>query len=145
MDVGSVCKRPAVTCDPATTLEEAARLMRQHNVGCLVVLHRGAMVGVVTDRDLVTRGIAADTGLSAPVEALMSTDVALAFESDDLESAATLMAARGLRRLPVLDVHSAVQGVLSLDDLVPVFADQTQRLSVAVRAELHRGALDVPS
>ena len=43
----------------ATTLEEASRLMREHNVGCLIVLHHGAMVGIVTDRDLVTRGIAA--------------------------------------------------------------------------------------
>jgi signal-transduction protein with cAMP-binding, CBS, and nucleotidyltransferase domain len=100
------------------------------------------MVGVVTDRDLVTRGIADEWGLSATVDALMSTDVAFVFEGNDLESAATPMAGRCVHRLPVLDMHAAVQGLLSLDDLVPVFADQTQRLSLAVRTELHHGCLD---
>ncbi|MCW3036919.1 MAG: hypothetical protein JWM17_2231 [Actinobacteria bacterium] len=49
MDVGSICERPAVTCSPATTSADAARLMHQHNVGCLIVVHHGAMAGVVTN------------------------------------------------------------------------------------------------
>ena len=137
MDIRTVCSKPAVTCAPDTQLLEAAEIMRSHNVGCLVVVRHDVMVGVVTDRDLVTRGIAAGLALSAPVEHVMSTDVACVFENDDTELAATILAQRGLRRLPVLSVHGAVQGMLTLDDLTIFFADQISRLAYAVRGDQH--------
>lgn len=141
MDVRTVCTKPAVTCSPDTQLQEAAEIMRAHNVGCLVVVRHDVMVGVVTDRDLVTRGIAGGLTLSATVEQVMSTEVACVFENDDVELAATILAQRGLRRLPVLSVHSTVQGMLSLDDLTIFFADQISRLAYAVRGDQHRVAV----
>ena len=139
MEVRNVSTRPAVTCSPSTSLAEAAHLMQEHNVGCLVVVRHGVMSGVVTDRDIVTRGIAEGRPLSSPVDSLMSSDVAFVFEADDVESAATLMASRGFRRLPVLNVHGTVMGMLSLDDLMSQSADQVQKLAFTVRSELRQG------
>jgi CBS domain-containing protein len=116
--------------------------MRDHNVGSLVVLENGVLAGIVTDRDILTRGVAEGRGLSAPVESVMSGNVAFTFEGDDLESAATLMASRGLRRLPVLDVRGKVTGMLAFDDLISLFADQIQRLSFAVRSEIRHGGAE---
>lgn len=138
MDVRSVSTKPAVTCSPDTQIQEAAEIMASHNVGCLVVVRHDVMVGVVTDRDLVTRGIAGGLALSAPVEHVMSSEVACVFENDDVELAATTLAQRGLRRLPVLSVHGAVRGMLALDDLTIFFADQISRLAYAVRGDQHR-------
>jgi signal-transduction protein with cAMP-binding, CBS, and nucleotidyltransferase domain len=136
MEVSRISRKPVVTCAPDTTLQEAAWLMRDEGVGSVVVVDHGSLRGIATDRDVVTRGIAEGLSPEAPIGAVMTTDVAFVSEGDDLCAAATQMATRGCRRLPVVDRLGSVQGVVTLDDLVTVFSEQIGKLAHAVRSEL---------
>jgi signal-transduction protein with cAMP-binding, CBS, and nucleotidyltransferase domain len=136
MDVSQIATMPAVTCAPGTTIQEAAWLMRDEGVGSLVVVHRSSLRGIVTDRDLIVRAVARGLSLDTPVEHVMTTDVAFVCMEDDISVAATHMAARGCRRLPVVDGLGRVEGVVTLDDLVSALSDQIGKLAHTVRAEL---------
>lgn len=110
--------RGAETIGPGETLQAAARAMRATGVGMLVVAERGRAVGLITDRDLVTRAVAEgrDPGWT-PVHAAMTPQVVTCGEDDELETAARLMEAHALRRLVVVDAEGGLAGVLSVDDL----------------------------
>ncbi len=119
MRVSEVMHSPAVTCWPSTTAEEAARLMRDRDVGSVLVLDGvGYLAGIVTDRDLAVRGVALGRPTGTTVEELMTREVATIPVHADVAEAATTMAARGVRRLPVVDPQGTPHGVLALDDLL---------------------------
>lgn len=138
MKTAELTRKPAITCEAGTTLAESAELMHNQDVGSVIVLDRGRLRGIATDRDIVVRGLAAGLGPDAPIEAVMTSDVAYITEQDDAWSAATQMATRGCRRLPVLDSTGMVVGIITLDDLISLFATQIDKLAHTVRSELHR-------
>ncbi|HEX9713549.1 MAG TPA: CBS domain-containing protein [Actinomycetota bacterium] len=111
--------------------------MKDEQVGSLVVLdERERMVGIVTDRDLVIRGLAAGLESDPPIEKVMSRDVSYVFDNADVCTASTEMAARGIRRLPVLDRRGHLCGLVSFDDLIVGYSEEIDRLARAVRKEL---------
>lgn len=137
MEVRELTYRRAVTCTPETTLAAAAEQMLGHTVGCLLVVEdAGRLVGIVTDRDAVVRALARGLGPDAVVETVMTRDVCCVQESADVFAAADLMAQRVCRRLPVVGEDGSVKGVIALDDLVVVFADQLEKLARTVRREI---------
>lgn len=116
----STVMRPAPVTVPAdATLATAAALMRERGVGWLPVLQDGTLVGVVTDRDVVVRAIAAgrDPGRTPVLEAA-TREVVWAAPQMPIEEAVRLMERHRIRRLAVLD-GPRVAGVVSLDDLAP--------------------------
>jgi CBS domain-containing protein len=121
MVVRHAMTRGAETIGPGETLQAAARAMRAAGVGLLVVVERGRTVGLITDRDLVTRAVAEgrDPGWT-PVHAAMTPQVITCGEDDDLGTAARVMEDHAVRRLVVLDAEGALAGVLSVDDLAEV-------------------------
>jgi len=119
MKVADVMHTPAVACQVTASIAEVARLMRERNVGSVVVVDRGGYVtGIVTDRDLAIRGYGNAHSGDLPVSELMSRDVASAPPYATAEFAAERMMMRGIRRLPVVDDDGRLHGVLALDDLV---------------------------
>ena len=109
--------RPVSSCGEETSLSAAARLMEENDCGALPVMKNGRLVGIVTDRDMclaITRPSAADT----PVREVMTSRVATCKADDDVRVALATMAARQVRRLPVLDERGGVAGILSMDDVV---------------------------
>ncbi|MFZ0216108.1 MAG: CBS domain-containing protein [Candidatus Dormiibacterota bacterium] len=100
-----------------TTLTAAARAMRDHDVGDVIVLDEMDLRGIVTDRDLVVRGLAA--GLD-PTQAILaeicSDEVITVSPSDDVDHAVALMREHALRRLPVVNEGRPI-GIVSLADL----------------------------
>ncbi|MGB8652155.1 MAG: CBS domain-containing protein [Mycobacteriales bacterium] len=126
----------AVSCRPETTLAEAARQMDDEGVGSVVVVDGiGNVVGIVTDRDITVRGMAADRPPTTPVKQVMTSDVVLVREDSDLFEAARQMAAAECRRLPVVGSDGALVGVVTLDDLMLLFAHQTDSLASVIAAE----------
>jgi CBS domain-containing protein len=103
--------------DAEESVRRAAERMRALEVGLLVVFQGGRIVGIVTDRDLVVRALAAGLEPSAPVRLAMSGGVVTCFADEDVRAAATIMARDHIRRLLVLDRDLAPIGILSLDDL----------------------------
>jgi signal-transduction protein with cAMP-binding, CBS, and nucleotidyltransferase domain len=119
MKVSEVMHTPVVSIQPTATLQEAAMLMDERNVGCLVVVdHLGYLAGIVTDRDITIRGVAAGETADATVESIMSRDVATIPPGADLSSAQALMLKRGVRRLPVTDELWRPHGMVAMDDVL---------------------------
>ena len=98
------------------TVRAIAQTMATQDIGSLVVAEDGAVVGIVTDRDLVVRGIAEGIGLDAPVGQLMSGGLVSVGPGDDVAEVVQLMRDQALRRVPVVDGDEAV-GIVSLGDL----------------------------
>lgn len=97
-------------------ISEAARKMRDRDVGSLLVVRDDIVYGMVTDRDLVVRGIAQAKLADDPVGPLSSTDLVAVNADDDVAEALRLMREQAVRRLPVID-GGQVAGVVSLGDL----------------------------
>jgi CBS domain-containing protein len=96
--------REPTTVEPSATLGEVATLMKQHDCGSIPVVDGGRLVGIVTDRDLVIRGIAAGTDPKIQrVSKVMSADPVTIGPDEDISAAEKLMADRQIRRLPVVE------------------------------------------
>lgn len=115
--------RKAMTPDPLYVAEsagvvEAARMMRDNDLGFLPVECDDRMVGMITDRDIALRvvGDGRDPG-TTPVGEVMSAGVLYCFDDETLEDAARSMAGMQVRRLPVIDRDKRLVGVISLGDL----------------------------
>ena len=125
-------KSRVVSCRWSASLEAVCRLMAEENVGCAVVLDsHGNLCGIVTDRDLVVHGFANGHSPDTVVEAVMTRDVEWASEDVDVFEAATRMAERGFRRLPLVDAQGHVTGILTLDDLLALFTRQLDKVARA--------------
>ena len=137
MKVGALERSPAVVCSSDAPVAQVARMMREHNVGSVVVVDDEVrVVGIVTDRDLVERVLASDRDATTRTEDVMTHDVVCANEDDDVFTAASQMATRACRRLPVVNADGLLQGVVSLDDLVIAFARPMDQLARAIGLEV---------
>lgn len=115
--------RNPVAVPPTASIEEAAQEMRAHDVGALLLLEDGQLVGLVTDRDLTVRGAAngADPVTTPVAEVATPSPVSLHPEQP-LDQAIDEMAHQAVRRLPVVE-HGRPVGILSLGDLAIARAD----------------------
>jgi len=103
---------------PKTSLREAARAMRDRNIGFLPVCdEERRSIGVVTDRDIAVRAIAEGCGDSTPVETIMTREVVSCRPEDELRHAHELMARHRKSRIVCVDRRGRVKGVISLSDL----------------------------
>jgi CBS domain-containing protein len=110
---------PAVeVISPNATAADAARKMMDLDVGAIPVCDGDKLLGMVTDRDLVLRVMAISRDpVQARVRDAMTSEVVYCFEDQDAEVAATLMAEKQIRRLPVLSKTKELVGIVSLGDL----------------------------
>ena len=118
VSVSEMMTRGVRSLAPTDTLQKAAQAMEELNVGVIPVCADGKVVGMVTDRDIVVRGVA--RGLAAPTTALrevMSEQVETCCEDDPLDAATQKMEESKIRRLPVLDRQGQLVGILSLGDV----------------------------
>jgi signal-transduction protein with cAMP-binding, CBS, and nucleotidyltransferase domain len=142
MRIAELMHAPAVMCRSSTTVDEVARLMRDRNVGSVVVIDRiGYLVGIVTDRDLVVRGFAEGRPSDIAVEQIMTPDVATVSLHADASDAASVMAKRAVRRLPVVDNQDHIFGMITLDDLLRQLGAETDRMADAVLMQTQHFAL----
>jgi len=127
-----------VTADPATPVREVAALMRERNVGSVVLVRDGAAVGIVTDRDL-TVGVLAD-GRSGEDHAIdhATTPVVTGEPGMDVSAAAELLVRHGIRRLPIT-ADGRLTGIVTLDDLAARTGDA--ELVARLASQVTRAAL----
>lgn len=119
---------------------EAAKLMRSQHVGTVVVVEEqdGNLipVGILTDRDMVIALIAEEIPLSAvSVGDVMSFELIIARESDGLFATVEHMRDRGIRRLPVVAENGSLAGILAVDDVLELLAEQLNALVRLVTCE----------
>ena len=116
--VADVMTRGVRTLTPNDTVVDAAKAMDELNVGVIPVCEGDKLVGMVTDRDIVVRGVALGTELkSTRLADVMSGHVRCAKEDDDVDQVLSEMAEAQIRRLPVVDGNQKLVGIVSLGDI----------------------------
>lgn len=138
LTAGDVCSRIVTICYAGTVLSEAARIMRSQHVGCLVVVEEAnpgrVVVGLLTDRDIVVTVVAQDLDARLmAVSEVMTTDVVVAREEDSVIDLLEQMRRKSIRRIPVTGPQGVLVGLVTLDDLLEVFADEMQAVAGAIR------------
>jgi CBS domain-containing protein len=143
MEIREVMTASVVTADPATPVREVAALMRDRNVGSVVLVRDGEPVGIVTDRDLAL-GVLAD-GRSGEDHALdhATTPVVTGAPGMDVAAACELLVQHGIRRLPIVDMTGSrpprLTGIVTLDDLAARTGDA--ELVAKLATQVTRAAL----
>lgn len=142
MKIGELCNRTVTVVARDTPLGKAARLMREHHVGSLVVVDDSdgrAPVGIVTDRDMVVEVLAADLDhRTLTVAEIMGAKLVTAREDDDWLDTLRVMRQRGVRRMPVVTDTGELAGIVTIDDLMGIVAEQLDDLVRAIGNEQSR-------
>jgi len=116
--VADVMTRDVRTLGPDDSVVDAARCMDELNVGVIPVCEGEKLVGMVTDRDIVVRGVAVQGELrNMKLADVMSGHVRCAHEGDDVDKVLSEMAEAQIRRLPVVDGNDRLVGIVSLGDI----------------------------
>jgi CBS domain-containing protein len=138
MPIGEICTREVVIVKRNETVLEAAKLMRQHHVGDVVVIEERdgvrVPVGIVTDRDLVVEIMAPELDPAAmTVGDIMEQELVTVKESMGLFEAIQYMRSKTVRRLPIVDENGALIGILALDDLLELLSEELLAIAKLVR------------
>lgn len=146
LTTGEICTRSVTIAFRETSLNGAARLMRENHIGCLVVVEENAgqriVVGVLTDRDIVTAVVAADLDPAiVRVGEVMTTDLVTAREDDSLIDLMRTMRRKGVRRVPVVGGQGELRGMATLDDVLAILAEELGLLVAAIDSEGQRERL----
>jgi CBS domain-containing protein len=112
----------------------AARRMRDFRVGSVIVVREGRPIGILTDRDLVIRVIAAGIDPArTPISEIVTYDASTIGRDAEIETAARIMSERGVRRLPIVADDGKVTGIVTTDDLMVLFTRQLAELGIGIR------------
>jgi CBS domain-containing protein len=140
MSVGRICQRDVFFAEPHENVLAAAQRMREHNVGTLVVLNNARKpLGVLTDRDIVAQVVAENRSAgTTKVADVMTADPRTVSEETPIEEALGLMRAGGFRRLPVVDIDGGLVGLVSLDDVLSLLAEEFIEVGRLLRKQAPR-------
>jgi CBS domain-containing protein len=138
-----VCVLDVFCCSRETRITEAARMMREHHCGDLIVVDDPAdervPVGILTDRDIVVEVLGRDLDPSKTTVAdVMVRTLAIARDSEDTAVAIDRMRTHGVRRVPIVDHAGSLVGIFTLDDAFRLHAERAAELTdVASRGQTH--------
>lgn len=126
MQVKEIMTRDVDWIAPDVTIREAAKRMRDENIGALPVGENDKLIGMVTDRDIVIRVLPDGKDLSeATARDAMSDDLLYCFDDQETEEVAANMGDNQVRRLPVLNRDKRLVGMISLGDIAEKASDKT--------------------
>lgn len=145
MKAGELCNREVVTATREMSIFEAARLMREHHVGCLIVTEKVSghtrPVGILTDRDIVIEVIAKDISpAEVTVGDVMTFTLLKVTEDENIFDVAQRMRCRGVRRVPVISNDGDLAGIIALDDLLGLLSQELSLLATITTREVEQEA-----
>ena len=127
----------ATWCTPDTPITEVAQLLRDEDIGCVPIGENDRLIGMVTDRDITTRGVAEGQELSSlTARDVMTGGIEYVREDDDLDDAIQLLENRQIRRAPVINAQKRLVGFLSLGDISHA-AEQQQTAELVESVSAH--------
>ncbi len=142
MQLSQVCVLDVVVCTRDTTILEAARIMRRHHTGDLIIVddpdEARAPAGIITDRDIVIEVLGKDLDPAATTVGdvmVKCSSLVIARDTEDLSDAAERMRVHGVRRLPVVNHSGNLVGIMTLDDLLYLHVRQANVLTDIVEKE----------
>jgi CBS domain-containing protein len=137
MSLERIYKTDVVTVAPEATVLEVAQVMHSGHVGSVVVVEDHRPVGIITDRDIVVKVVAAERDPQAiHAKELMACPPALININYDPLDVTRIMRNRGVRRLPVVDENRHLLGIVSLDDVLGLLGEGVSDLAEVVHLEL---------
>ena len=143
MPIGTIRTREVVVARRDAKVSEAARLMRKHHVGDVIVVDevdgRQVPCGIVTDRDIVIGVVA--PGLDPDVitvEDMMLSQITVGRELDGIADTIAVMRAKAIRRLPIVDAMGTLIGIVTADDLLQLLAEEMGALAAMIVREQRR-------
>jgi len=118
MNVKEIMNADVKTITPSTLVREAAQIMRDEDIGFIVVADNDALIGTLTDRDIVTRGVSQVNDLSdISVDEVMTVKVLTCNENNTIDEVASLMNEQQVQRMPVFNDQNKMVGVVSIGDM----------------------------
>jgi CBS domain-containing protein len=144
MPIGEICVRDVVVAGPETPVREAAQLMAKHHVGNLVVVREESLghvvpIGIITDRDIVRNVVAQELDETMfTIGDLLARDVITVPEDTGVFECMQQMRLNGIRRMPVVEASGSLVGIISLDDLIQLLAEEMSELSKVIVREQAR-------
>ena len=135
-----ICTVNVACCHRNTSIHEAARLMREHHTGDLIVVDdvdaRRVPAGIVTDRDIVIHVLAGERDVATTrVADIMVAQLVIGEGAEDVAVGVQRMRQHGVRRLPVVDRQGSLIGIVTLDDLFSAHARQARELASILSKE----------
>jgi CBS domain-containing protein len=142
-NIGEICNREVVYVNRDVTVHAACKLMRHYHVGSLVVVDEAdgkrTPAGIVTDRDVVVEVDAMDLDAKVITAGdIMSQDLVTVDEEEGLLKTIEIMRFKGVRRVPVVDKENRLIGIVTIDDLLEVMAEEIGNLAhIVAREQTH--------
>lgn len=135
MKISELALRQPVTVQVDATLVDTAEVMAGAGVGSVIVLDGASPVGIVTDRDIVTRGVARGYPGDGRIDGLMSMGLIAVEAGDDVEELTHLFRDHAIRRVPVVD-HDRIVGLVALDDMLVFTIEALHDVSTVLAGQI---------
>jgi CBS domain-containing protein len=141
MSLRSFCGKRLVSISPERSIAEACWLMKEKDVGCLVVEGQGKLCGILTDRDVALNVTGEERDpMTTMVEEVMTRDPVRITVDKDLPELVSLMHQRHIRRVPIVDASGMTLGIVTLDDLIALFGYEMSELGRTISGGSERSA-----
>lgn len=140
MTIAKLGKHEVITATKTMSLHEAAKLMKQNNIGDIVVVNNEIdkkPIGILTDRDIVTKVIADEVDANQVcVGDVMSADLLVLNKQQSINKSLEMMCEKGVRRAPIVDNNNQICGITAVDDLFILIANELACISKLVHKQI---------
>jgi len=136
MNLGEQFRSDVVTVSPDDTIQAAVWKMKDENVGAVVVLKNRKVVGILTDRDVALALGLGEAELTTPVKEVMTKDVLTIWEDQGVFNATQYLMGHQIRRLPIINRKDELVGMVTMDDVFALLAQELKNLAQAVTPAL---------
>lgn len=134
MPLRNILSKELITCKPVTSVRDVAKLMKEKEVGAVLVIEEKRPVGIITDRDLTLRCLAESKDISfMTAENVMSVAVETVSDDDGIYDVIQKMRRAWVRRVPVVNAMGEAVGLLSFDDMFELIADEVGAMKEVIR------------
>jgi len=133
MSLENFCRKPVIKISLEKNVAQACRMMEENNIGCLIAEDNGKLCGIITDRDIALKVAGA---LRDPektwVKDIMTPDPIRISVDKDLHHLTSLMQAFHVRRVPIVNGHDTIVGIITLDDIIALIANEMSEIGKAL-------------
>lgn len=139
MSLRAFCHKRVSTVSPERTIAEVCWMMKDKNIGCLLVEDHGKLCGILTDRDIALKVTGEERDpLTTLVDEIMTREPVRISVDGDLRSLQSIMRTHHVCRIPIVDCLDTIVGIVTMDDLIASFGDEMSELGKTVSERLYQ-------
>lgn len=139
MSLSEFTRKPVITISPEATIHKAALLMKEKNLGCIVVVDKNFPIGILTDRDITIKAVADSKDLrTTAVQEIMTKNPVVLRQDLGVFEALEQVKDKGMRRFPIVDSGGRLTGIVTVDDLICMLGKELYDISLIIEKEKPR-------